>query len=894
MLTKPARLVSLDVVRGIAIVIMVATHIWTSFFWNDGNTLGTVGSYIGSFLSFALFLVVSGFILGNRHRKLSLKRIIIRSVLLITLYYVLGAIGTIMQQKDIHALFTTPMLLEEYLLPLAIFPPLAYIFVAISRRIDFFKRLLLHSVGSFFVLLGGLLLVVLGRYLGTQNTNFYLSLIVGAATYHTFPILSYLVMYVMGVWLGWSYKLESSKHYGAEVMVTLLIATTTAFVSYSVEHISFSLQNLDSIRWPPTLFFISAGLAVATLILYTATLLEERYKNIIAQTFRFLGKNALVIFVLHLLFIYTVQGIVLAKVPGITVTTQTPTPTPTPISDVDRIYDLLTTTYAQKEDWPFNGYKIAVIDIDPIIIKPGPAYIEVKPKDLGAFPTGADITVYALTEEQAIKKISGKVVSIGNNHLSYELTMESGFTQIFVAFSETALTQPIQTAQHLVTKPGKTSGTKLATISKDFKTWAYKPFAMYGQKWFVKNSKTIGGKHTFTMTLPISCEDLETYQAESNSQLTVKRDKTNVAVSGNCSALIASPQIPTTYTQAQSTINIPLDLDMKKQSNGKKSLNYTLSLTSGDKAPLVFAYQKSVAVSEPIYVAWTFDWEGFYFGSQYLKDITTLREKVPGVRVTHLFNPRLWNSSSVTKGSSDAQIAFVKSGISKYKDDLGMHMHLYTDMVTKAEVELNTGQGWNNRTDGYDIPFSAYAYEDALKILQWGIAEFPKKGLTKPTSFRAGGWMMDKDNLKALAAAGIKIDTSGRTTFSTGTFASGGKNYPGPWKLAATTQPYWVSTTDQNRGTTKANSVGVYEMPNNGGDSWAFSVEALLTRFKSNYTDVPTRHKLVTYITHPDFFYKEGPKMTEVLQTIYTLSADNDNGPVVFTTLDDYYQIYAK
>lgn len=888
------RLQSLDVVRGIAVILMIITHIWISFFWDNSNIIGTILSYIGGYLSFSIFLIVSGFGFGIGQHKLTFKKTIKRSVELLVIYAALGLVYTVLQKQDVNKLFTAPIYLEEYLLTLALFPIVAFGLVRIIQRVKFVRNLLLHSIGAFFVLLLGLTLVYLGRFTAGQNTNYWLSLFIGSAGFHTFPLISYFVIYGIGIWLGWSYRLETKKNYGTEAVAIILVSTIVGFIALPLEKITFSLQSLDAIRWPPTLFFISSSLSVAASMLYGATLLEGIWSNPIGRFFQLAGKYALTLFVVHLLAIYFIQGVVLAKVSQV----QTPTPLPTPASRIVTLSTTLDGYKDTKEKWPFSGYKVAIVNI-PEITSKTQYYIEIRPQDIGALGALQDFTVSAITKDGAITKLSKNFVTIKDNFVVLTFDAEPSYRAFAFSVSNDIALPSFATVMDVIVKNKKSYGTKLLTLDKTYTSWIYQPYNMSGKRWFVHTPETKTISTEFSAYLPISCDDLQYYLTQAGGVLTIKQEDVEIPYTGTCADIENTSIDSVDYLSAKSIILIPYTVDFAKAKTGKSSILYTLSLPNIlGETDYNFDFTKVVAISEPMYVAWTYDWDATMSNIN-TNAIEALRKEIPFVPVTHFFNPRIWNYFSKTV--SDNHINYVKNSVKTYKDEIQLHLHMFSDMVLKAGVKLSTSPGWGNfptTNSGYDVPLSEYSYEDTKKLLIWSFAEFKKKGLPMPTGIRAGGWMMGMQNLKAAKDVGLKFDSSARTTFNTNNFNSRGHHYKGPWSLQITTQPYWISASNQNNGAIKEKSLGLYEIPNNGGDSWAYKNIDLLSNFQRNFISSELEDaKIVTYITHPDFFVSnqepEGAKIAPVLKTIGTLLASNDDGPVVFTTLHEYYLNYS-
>ncbi|MDD3661795.1 MAG: hypothetical protein PHG63_01900, partial [Candidatus Dojkabacteria bacterium] len=292
----------------------------------------------------------------------------------------------------------------------------------------------------------------------------------------------------------------------------------------------------------------------------------------------------------------------------------------------------------------------------------------------------------------------------------------------------------------------------------------------------------------------------------------------------------------------------------------------------------------SFNVSYPVYVTWTFDWEGNDVKQQYLNDMDELTRKHRDFPLTHFFNPRIYATDRVSPERAEYLTQWVIDRRDQYGHQIELHIHMFTDMVSAAGVAPHSDPAWGWTThDGYDVLVSGYSYDDTNKIVDWATAQFIAHGLGTPTMFRAGGWFADEETLLALQDNGFIADSSGRTAFSIGT-----NNAVSPWNLSITAQPFQPNVYDQNSSAYP--TMKIWELPNNGGDSWAFSKDDMYNRYRANYAGgVSDRMTVVTYLSHPDWFYEDKPKMDALLTDIERDLYADDNGPVIFGTLEDVY-----
>ncbi|HLD96613.1 MAG TPA: DUF2334 domain-containing protein [Patescibacteria group bacterium] len=315
---------------------------------------------------------------------------------------------------------------------------------------------------------------------------------------------------------------------------------------------------------------------------------------------------------------------------------------------------------------------------------------------------------------------------------------------------------------------------------------------------------------------------------------------------------------------------------------GRYSMEAQLGSPSGDATSSSVEF----VVSYPLYVTWTLDWEGYDVPQDNLNDIASISKEY-GVPVTHFFNPRLYTNPGISGARARYLTDWVKNRQEK-GDAIGLHFHMFPDMVAATGVTPRTSPNWGSwKTDGYDILTSAYSYEETIEMLKWAKGVFEEKGLGTPTMFRAGGWFADEETLRALDNTGFELDSSGRTKYTFGE-----NSMSGYWDLSATTHPYQLNSENQNL--TDSPTMALWEFPDNGADSWAYSTEQLIARFKANFSGESLVEKqVVTHLSHPEWFSKDRPKIEALFTELKRSSNSADRGPVVYITLEKAYQIWA-
>lgn len=309
--------------------------------------------------------------------------------------------------------------------------------------------------------------------------------------------------------------------------------------------------------------------------------------------------------------------------------------------------------------------------------------------------------------------------------------------------------------------------------------------------------------------------------------------------------------------------------------------NYHVGVTaaesglSGGSDPVTFH------VSYAFYYAWTIDWEGSYVAkSPYLDSLGAMadRHEMP---MTQLFNPRIYTLPGMPEWQRSAMTQWVMDRAAAKGDEIGLHLHMYCDFVSGAGLTPLTSPRWSARSDGYDVPFTAYDYQQSLALLDYAVNLFRARGLGTPTSFRGGGCFADEDNLKALSDRGL-LDTSGSTLPYFGSLAL-------PWSLNTMSQPYHPCASGQNAsGCGEGDyNLDLLEIPDNLGIS--DGVEERVHDFDLNYSGEPLEGVRVAVLVSHDrsVLGDEAVLLDELFSHMDCLTHSTDQGAVVYATLRD-------
>src|SRR5204862_559339 len=184
--------------------------------------------------------------------------------------------------------------------------------------------------------------------------------------------------------------------------------------------------------------------------------------------------------------------------------------------------------------------------------------------------------------------------------------------------------------------------------------------------------------------------------------------------------------------------------------------------------------------------------------------------------MTIMWNPRVWTTTQVSRARADAMQEWM-TGIARVgMAEIALHVHMWTDFVRAAGVTPRTAPSWAGRSDGYDVPITAFSESETRTLVDYSLKLMADHGLPRPTSFRAGGEFANAANLRAVAAAGFTADCSG---VPAGAFG----RLPLPWTLPADAQPYRPSREN-------ANAVGdlpLLESPTIGGNTYAYTTATI-------------------------------------------------------------------
>jgi uncharacterized membrane protein len=930
---------SIDILRGLTVALMVITHVIAVTYDYEKGTSGLVYhvGLIGGIASFTSFLFISGvssffayYKSGELERE-KYKRIIIRTLKIILIFYLLAfafniasrilylPINTFWLKQVIKILgFLEVPEFTEFLITLAFF----------SLSILIFSKLYLLALRNKLVLvIAGVVSFILGISLYTVNfenniLNYYKALLAGHGNLHTFPILQYFPIFLLGLYFG-KYLLTRKDFLqrvkGSSILLigSSLITIISVLLYSKFDSLHFYPMPNEG-RFPPSIGFLGLSLTIALLLLLGSFVID-RYKNRLVNPIIFIGEHALGFFLLHELILfafkfftsfegYFIRFSSFLEILVVFMIVMISCAILLYLNDryESKVYSIAINKKVLPRGLAFASCLILGFLIYSDILKPNLASEEVynyervyepEKRSLGwwndsfeyyrkinikdgsslwvlmefdrsnCFIEGKcsedDLRVIAL-KDSSYRQIP--FVLVDGDHSKTKIAFKKlGDEEYFLYYGNKLAERFVKLEE---TVP---SEVPLSSLGEEVK---HSIDVVLNHKWFLKTlDPSLGRNLNFQIKLDESFSSnlLVFYSVtgdayESNNKVEFA-DKSNISIDYPTNDLK-----PGTYF-IKATV---LDLD-----------NQLTEFTS-TKRPFFISY--------PMYVTWTIDWEGWdvaYYDLLAMASITS-EFKIP---MTHFFNPRIYTKeqnfySTISKERAEYLTQWIKDRHYNYGEEIGMHLHMFPDMLKELEITPK-GQAVSGAMYGDTLVLS-YTADELEKVLTWGKEKFEENGLPEPISFRAGGWMASLNSMEALERTGFLIDSSGRTAGPINPAYPNGIQVP--WNLKETTTPYRISRNDMNSW--EGDLFSLWEFPNNGADSYWFSAADMKNRLDVNFSTkekVMTKPQVTTFLSHPHWYSGiDHPKIKELFTYSNQFLFQNDNGPIVNSTLRDAYIYWEK
>lgn len=336
---------------------------------------------------------------------------------------------------------------------------------------------------------------------------------------------------------------------------------------------------------------------------------------------------------------------------------------------------------------------------------------------------------------------------------------------------------------------------------------------------------------------------------------------------------LGTTQPPPVQPLGQWTGTVPLD----GAPIGENTVDALVRLADGSDA-VVGSW--SFLLSQPEYVVWTLDFEGDAASNETMNNVWDIarNSRTP---MTIMWNPRVWTTDQVTVERADVMANWTKTIEGVGYAEVALHLHAWTDFVRSAGVGPRTAPNWSGRSDGYDVPLTAFSESETKALIDHALALMSEHGFKKPTTFRAGGLFANAANLRAVAAAGFTVDTSAAPAGGFGRLLL-------PWTLKKDAQPYRPSRDDAN----VAGDLPLLEVPNIAGNTYALDTRTIAPVIADDLAmlapagEVAASRRALTLVSHPGTVdATERAAIEALFRAFDPLRYDRDSGPVRFVTL---------
>ncbi len=289
---------SLDFLRGLAVVLMVITHVGGKFYDGQGGFLDTF-VFWGATVCFTTFLFVSSSVTGIKIalEKIDKKKILIRFGKLLLIYYITAFCLHFIEKgfadwlNQSIKLFTLQYYPEftEFLLAFILFS--AVILIIPKKTLKWF-------VDYRYLILSSVIIWALSQLIQkfAVNTVFLYTvknLLISNEKVHSFGILSYFPIFAVGLWWG-GVVIKSKEKSVKTALIAFLVSTVLLLV------LKFR-SVIDWNRWPPSVVFLLYGISFS----FAGIVLSKYISKIkfISDYVTFCGENALIYYISHVFYI---------------------------------------------------------------------------------------------------------------------------------------------------------------------------------------------------------------------------------------------------------------------------------------------------------------------------------------------------------------------------------------------------------------------------------------------------------------------------------------------------------------------------------------------------------------------------------------------------------------
>ena len=209
-----------------------------------------------------------------------------------------------------------------------------------------------------------------------------------------------------------------------------------------------------------------------------------------------------------------------------------------------------------------------------------------------------------------------------------------------------------------------------------------------------------------------------------------------------------------------------------------------------------------------LFITISVDWEGRNLDEKNINSIKKFNKDYPNIPLQHFLCPSYFTHK--IKNANKIIRSTIKKG-----DNIGLHIHPWRSLVEKANVKYRSESSFYNVDEscekcGHTVPLTLYNAEELEAIIKTSKKILLENNLFTQNSFRAGGWLADKNVLTVLINNNFEYDCSAVNWTKFKSYLNYENLYTELkeiWNISDNTkQPYKINIGDKS----------IFQFPNNG------------------------------------------------------------------------------
>ena len=286
-ITEIKEFIAFDIVRGVAVILMIFAHT-IAFFSDNSNLILNLLRSFGDTFAFVIFLFVSGcvtYISFNQTSFAYIKSRRKRILHILLIYYILAFVPYIKDGLGSFINHLVPTLLfydvpnfTEFLIPFIVFAFFCY-------KPQVVRRLTKSPTTLIIIAILCQLISLIFYDLDMGILNPYKAILIGSNGFYRFPIINYFPLFILSCLFAKHYIVNPIKN--TRIFIASMGLLLMLFVIF---------YKLSFVRWPPNPPYLLLGAVFALMLIST-------YKFYNFKLISFMGKNSILMVLFHLIII---------------------------------------------------------------------------------------------------------------------------------------------------------------------------------------------------------------------------------------------------------------------------------------------------------------------------------------------------------------------------------------------------------------------------------------------------------------------------------------------------------------------------------------------------------------------------------------------------------------